>query len=66
MRPIIKVKGRWCDLYRAVDTFANTLDFMFSETRDEAAATRFFAHAIRNNGWPDRVVIDKSAANAGG
>lgn len=62
----IKVKGRWCYLYRAVDKFGNTLDFMLSETRDEAAATRFFARTIRNNGWPDRVVIDKSGANAAG
>jgi putative transposase len=50
----------------AVDKFGNTLDFMLSETRDEAAATRFFARTIRNNGWPDRVVIDKSGANAAG
>ena len=62
----IKVKGRWCYLYRAVDKFGNTLDFMLSETRDEEAATRFFARTIRNNGWPDRVVIDKSGANAAG
>ena len=62
----IKVKGRWCYLYRAVDKFGNTLDFMLSEARDEAAATRFFARTIRNNGWPDRVVIDKSGANAAG
>ena len=62
----IKVKGRWCYLYRAVDKFGNTLDFMLSETRDEAAATRFFACSIRNDGCPDRVVIDKSGANAAG
>ena len=62
----IKVKGRWCYLYRAVDKFGNTLDFMLSETRDEEAATRFFARTIRDNGWPDRVVIDKSGANAAG
>ena len=60
----IKVKARWCYLYRAVDKFENTLDFMLSETRDEAAATRFSARTIRNNGWPDRVVIDKNGANA--
>ncbi|KZX98885.1 hypothetical protein A3747_11130 [Sulfitobacter sp. HI0076] len=60
------MKGRWCYLYRAVDKFGNTLDFMLSETRDEEAVTRFFARTIRNNGWPDRVVIDKSGANAAG
>jgi len=54
----IKVKGRWCYLYRAVNKFGNTLDFMLSETRDEEAATRFFARTIRNNGGPDRVVCE--------
>lgn len=62
----IKVKGRWCYLSRAVDKFGNTLDFMLLETRDEAADTRFFERTIRNNGWPDRAVIDKSGANASG
>lgn len=62
----IKVKGRWCYLYRAVDKQGKTLDFMLSETRDEAAATTFFTQTIGNNGWPDRGVIDKSGANAAG
>lgn len=39
---------------------------MLSETRDEAAATTFFTRMIRNNGWPDKVVIDKSGANNAG
>ena len=65
-RKEISLKGRWCYLYRAVDKFGNTLDFMLSETRDEEAATWFFARTIRNNGWPDRVVIDKSGANVAG
>ncbi len=52
----IKVKGRRCYPYRAVDKFGNTLDFILSETRDEAAATRFFARTVRNNGWPDRFI----------
>ena len=42
------------------------LDFMLSERRDEAAATAFFTRAIGNNGFPDRVVIDKSGANLAG
>ena len=64
--PYVKVKGQWCYLYRAVDKYGQTLDFMLSERRDETAATEFFAQAIRNNGWPDRVVIDKSGANNAG
>ena len=62
----IKVKGQWVYLYRAIDKHGDTLDFMLSEHRDEAAATRFFAQAIENNGLPGRVVIDKSGANEAG
>ena len=36
---------------------------MLSEKRDEAAATAFFAQTISNNGFPDRVVIDKNSTN---
>jgi putative transposase len=35
----IKVKGKWVYLYRAVDKFGDTIDFMLSEQRDEMAAT---------------------------
>jgi len=62
----IKVKGKWTYLYRAVDKSGKTIDFMLSERRDEAAATAFFAKTIGNNGWPDKVVIDKSGSNAAG
>jgi putative transposase len=62
----IKVKGQWTYYYRAIDKFGKTLDFMLSERRDEAAATAFFSRAIGNNGFPDRVVIDKSGANLAG
>ena len=43
-----------------------TLDFMLSEQRDEVAASAFLTRAIGNNGFPDRVVIDKSGANLAG
>ena len=62
----IKVKGRWTYLYRAIDKFGKTLDFMLSERRDEAAATAFFKRTIENNGIPEKVVIDKSGANFAG
>ena len=39
---------------------------MLSEQRDEVAATAFFMKAIQNNGFPDKVVIDKSGANLAG
>ena len=39
---------------------------MLSKHRDDAAATVFFTRVIDNNGFPDRVVIDKSGANFAG
>jgi putative transposase len=39
---------------------------MLSERRDEDAATAFFKQAINNNGFPDKVVMDKSGANYAG
>ena len=62
----IKVKGKWVYLYRAIDKFGETLDFMLSERRDEAAASDVFWKTINTNGVPDKVVIDKSGANAAG
>jgi putative transposase len=50
-------------LKRAVDKFGDTIDFMLSERRDEAAATAFFKQAIDVKGFPQRVVMDKSGAN---
>ena len=62
----IKVKGEWVYLYRAVDKFGDTFDFMLSENRDQAAATAFFKQAIDANGFPNKVVMDKSGANYAG
>ena len=46
-----------------VPKFGDTIDFMLSEHRDEAAATVFFKQAIDANGFPSKVVMDKSGAN---
>ncbi len=62
----LRVRDKWVYLYRAVDKAGNTLDFMLSERRNGPAATRFFAKALSSNGIPDKVVIDKNAANAAG
>ncbi len=62
----VRVKGKWQYLYRAVDKHGNTLDFMLSERRNTAAATKFFAKALENNGIPEKIVIDKSGANKAG
>lgn len=59
----IRIKDRWCYLYRAVDKSGNTIDLMLSEKRDRIAAKRFFNKAIGCNGKPEKVTIDKSGAN---
>jgi putative transposase len=57
------VKGQWVYLYRAVNKFGDTVDFILSEQRDEVPATAFFKQAINNNGFPHKVVMEKSGAN---
>jgi putative transposase len=59
----IKVKGQWRYLYRAVDKTGQTIDFLLTEERDERAAKRFLAKAIRRHGVPETITIDGSAAN---
>jgi len=59
----IKVKGRWTYLYRAVDKFGRTVDFLLSERRDVAAAKRFFHKAMRHNGTPRVITLDAYAAS---
>ncbi|MEG0171506.1 MAG: IS6 family transposase [Acinetobacter sp.] len=59
----IKIKGQWKYLYRAVDTSGQTIDFLLTARRDAIAALRFFRFAIRQNGEPEVVTIDKSGAN---
>ena len=60
----IKVKGEWRYLYRAVDKFGQTIDFLLTEQRDERAAMRFLTKAIRRHGVPEKITIDGSEANA--
>ncbi len=59
----IRVKGKRCCLYRAVDKLGDTIDFMLAEKRNFNAAKRFFNKAIGLNGQPQKVTIDKSGAN---
>jgi putative transposase len=60
----IRVKGEWRYLYRAVDKYGQTIDFLLTEERDEQAARRFLLKAIRRHGVPETVTIDGSEANA--
>ena len=57
------MKGRWTYLYRAVDKYGQTVDFLLSERRDVAAAKRFFSKAMRHNGMPRVITLDAYAAS---
>ena len=55
----LKVHGRWCYLYRAIDRNGALVDVLFSEHRDMAAAQAFFRSAQAVTGiTPDRVTTD--------
>jgi len=60
----IRVKGEWVYLYRAVDKYGKTIDFLLTKQRDKAAARRFLNKAIGRNGLPEKITIDGSEANA--
>jgi putative transposase len=60
----IRVKGEWRYLYRAVDKYGQTIDFLLTEHRDKTAALRFLTQAIRRHGVPETITIDGSEANA--
>jgi transposase-like protein len=59
----IKVKSQWRYLYRAVDKYGQTIDFLLTEHRDTEAALRFLKKAIRRNGLPEIITIDGSDTN---
>ncbi len=60
----IKVKGRDMYLFRAVDKYGNTVDFLLTRRRQKMSAQKFFNKAIGNNGKPRIVNIDKSGSNS--
>ncbi len=57
------MKGRLTYLYRAVDKWGWTVDFLLSQQRDVAAAKRFFSKAMKKHGTPRIVTLDAYAAS---
>jgi len=58
----MKVAGRWCYAYRAIDQFGQVIDVFVSPHRDVKAARRFFQQAIgTTKATPVEVVIDLAA-----
>ncbi len=55
----VKVHGKWCYLYRAIDRDGNLVDSRLSEKRDMEAAKRFFNQAVTMVDYaPERVTTD--------
>ena len=60
---MIKVKGQWVYLYRAVDKAGRTVDFLLSRRRGMAAAKRFFSRTTKQHGAPRVITLDGYAAS---
>ena len=59
----VKVAGRWCYLYRAIDRDGQLIDSMLSEKRDKHAARRFLRRLVDVAGRkPLRVTTDHHPA----
>ena len=60
----VKVKGQGKWLYRAVDKYGDTLDFLLTAKRDATAAKRFFHKTLnaRNSTTPRVINADKHKA----
>ena len=58
----VRVKGRWCYLYRAIDFTGATSDFLLSALRDAAAAKRLFRKALSDPSHPHPRVINTDQA----
>jgi putative transposase len=55
----VKVRGKWCYLYRAIDRDGNLVDTRLSEKRDMEAAQSFFKQALQTVGHvPEQVTTD--------
>ena len=60
----VKIRGKWCYLYRAVDRAGRTVDFTLSTHRDVGAAKAFFRKAIKGQGCaPKTITLDGYAAS---
>jgi len=58
----VRVKSRWCYLYRAIDSNGATIDFLLSALRDAAMAKRLFRQALSDPSHPQPRVINTDQA----
>ena len=60
----IKIKGKWCYLYRAIDKEGQTLDIQLRQKRDKQAAYAFMKRLVRTFGEPTVLTTDKAPSLA--
>ncbi|HEK9103841.1 IS6 family transposase [Bacillus pfraonensis] len=58
----IKVKGKWCYLYRAIDKDGHTLDIQLRKKRDHQAAYAFMKRLVKTFREPAVLTTDKAPA----
>ena len=58
----VRVKGRWCYLYRAIDSTGATIDFVLSGLRDAATAKHLFRKVLTDPSHPQPRVINTDQA----
>jgi len=59
----IRVEGRWCYFYRAIDKEGHLVDVYLSDVRDQAAAEAFFEQAQNTTGvTPVQITTGKEVA----
>ena len=59
------VRGKWHYLYRAVDKFGKTVDFLLRPNRGIASAQAFFRKALGTHAprWPRKITLDGNSAS---
>jgi len=63
---LTSIGGKDRYLYRAVDKYGDTIDFLLTKRRMKISAQKFLNKAIGNNGKPRVINIDKNGANREG
>jgi IS6 family transposase len=58
----IRVQGRWCYLYRAIDSAGATIDFLLSALQDAGAAKCLFRRALSDPSHPQPRLINTDKA----
>ena len=59
----LRIEGRWCYFYRAIDKAGNLVDVYLSDVRDQAAAEAFFNQAAKTTGiYLEHITTDKEPA----